>query len=73
MALIQDETNEWSQGAIVDIKTVNAKYDNVSLNICGDGYEKVPIMFLGTQTICQYIDKNYRIGDCYKRSNGVLV
>jgi hypothetical protein len=24
---IKDETNEWSLGAIVDIKTVNATYD----------------------------------------------
>lgn len=39
MAMIQDETNEWDLGAIVDIKTVNATYDKVSGNICGAGYE----------------------------------
>jgi hypothetical protein len=35
---IKDETNEWSLGAIVDIKTVNATYDQLPANVCGEGY-----------------------------------
>jgi hypothetical protein len=29
MAAIQDETDEWSLGAITDIKTVNATYGKI--------------------------------------------
>ena len=72
MALIQDETSEWSQGAIVDIKTVNASYDNIPPNICGDGYEQQPVLFLGTKNVCLFTDKSYRVGDCYRKSRGKL-
>jgi hypothetical protein len=36
---IKDETTEWNDGAIIDIKAVNATYNNLPTNVCGDGYE----------------------------------
>ncbi len=50
--MIQDETSEWNQGAIVDIKAINASLRNVSANICGDGYEIQTSTFLGTKDYC---------------------
>ena len=72
MELIQDETDEWSQGAIVDVKTVNATYDKIIPNICGDGYEQVSILFLGTKDYCGYSDRSYRVGGCFRKSKGKL-
>jgi hypothetical protein len=54
MGTIKDETSEWNLGAIVDIKAVNAKYDNITSNVCGDGYELQPSTFLGTKSYCIY-------------------
>jgi hypothetical protein len=54
MGTIKDETSEWNQGAIVDIKAVNATYDNITSNVCGDGYELQSSTFLGIKSYCLY-------------------
>ena len=59
MGTIKDETSEWNLGAIVDIKAVNATYDNITSNVCGDGYELQSSTFLGIKSYCLYSSGNY--------------
>ncbi len=73
MELIQDETDEWSQGAITEVKTINATYDKIIPNICGDGYELVNILFMGTEDYCSYTDKSFRVGGCFRKSRGTRI
>ena len=61
---IKDETSEWNDGAIVDIKAVNATYDNLPKNICGDGYELQSASFLGVKDYCTFNSGRYSSLTC---------
>ena len=62
---IKDETSEWNDGAIVDIKAVNATYNNLPTNVCGDGYELQTSSFLGVKDYCIFGGGSFASFTCY--------
>ncbi|TNV87281.1 hypothetical protein FGO68_gene12364 [Halteria grandinella] len=72
--IIYNETNEWSQGGIVDIKPFPYNDTAVTMPECSEGYQIISGTYYGTNKICLDVNtQQYNIGDCEEEYEDTLV